>query len=119
MRPDEAISIRRDQLQGKPVDPMLAQEALMLIRNRPRHRTGPQYRNLTNPFGLTAAQVQVMDMVVQGKTFAQIGNVLGIDARTVGTQVTRAKVRMGADSRMMAVLMWDRERRDLNRAVTV
>lgn len=121
MTREEAIAIRTAQLAGKAVDPMQAQEALIVIRNtvherkpRPPGKPKPPPKVKQpppdNPFGLADMQVKVMDLVILGGTAESIAAALGVKANTVHVTVHRAMKQM-RQTRLMAALLWDRYRR--------
>ena len=56
--------------------------------------------------GLTHRQKQVMELVVTGKTYKQIGAILGIAPRTVMGHVAGACNSIGAGNRTEAVVMY-------------
>ncbi|MEJ2867810.1 LuxR C-terminal-related transcriptional regulator [Actinomycetospora sp. OC33-EN08] len=70
------------------------------------HRTGTDvvviHREVDPPHGLTARELQVLAGLADGLTNAEIGERLGIGARTVGTHVEHALAKTGSRNRVAA-----------------
>lgn len=67
---------------------------------------------IRNPWNLTERQIEVIELAATGLTAKQIGSVLHLSSKTVDVHFERLMGQMQVNSRLMAVLRWDR----LNRA---
>ncbi|HVS32207.1 MAG TPA: AAA family ATPase, partial [Thermoanaerobaculia bacterium] len=76
--------------------------ALMRRRLGMKRRRGRGRARLSNDGGLTARQMEVLDLVSVGLTNAQIGERLGISAKTVDHHVSAVLASLGATSRTEA-----------------
>lgn len=66
----------------------------------------------TNPFGLTAAEVQVMDMLCDcGETMQSVAARLGLATWTVNDHLKSVYDKLGVNRMVQACLKWDRWRR--------
>jgi DNA-binding NarL/FixJ family response regulator len=54
--------------------------------------------------GLTEREIEVLDLLARGHSDADIGRRMGISARTVAFHVAEARERLGAATRIQAVL---------------
>jgi DNA-binding NarL/FixJ family response regulator len=57
------------------------------------------------PFGLTARELEVLDLVAAGRTNRQIGERLFISEKTASVHVSRILAKLGARSRAQAAAM--------------
>jgi non-specific serine/threonine protein kinase len=55
------------------------------------------------PFGLTAREREILDLLIEGKSNAEIGDALFISPRTAGTHVSNIFAKLGVSSRAAAV----------------
>jgi DNA-binding CsgD family transcriptional regulator/tetratricopeptide (TPR) repeat protein len=62
----------------------------------------------TAPFGLTDRELQVLRLVAQGKTNAEVGKVLYISTKTASVHVTNILRKLGVGSRVMAATLAQR-----------
>ncbi|HVR42013.1 MAG TPA: AAA family ATPase [Thermoanaerobaculia bacterium] len=76
--------------------------ALMRRRRGLKRRRGRAKARQSNEGGLTARQMEVLELVTEGLTNAQIGERLGISARTVDHHVSAVLASLGAASRTEA-----------------
>ncbi|MCA1659634.1 MAG: helix-turn-helix transcriptional regulator [Verrucomicrobiaceae bacterium] len=67
-----------------------------------KRRRGPARSRLSNERGLTERQMDVLKLVSEGLTNAQIGERLGISAKTVDHHVSAVLGSLGAASRTEA-----------------
>jgi DNA-binding CsgD family transcriptional regulator/tetratricopeptide (TPR) repeat protein len=74
------------------------------VRHVPR---GPARRTASNPAGLTARQLEVLELVAQGRTNAQIADELVLSIRTVDHHVSAVLAKLGVASRAEAVTAVD------------
>ncbi|MCF8178372.1 MAG: response regulator transcription factor [Sulfuritalea sp.] len=68
-------------------------------------------KTLAQRFGLTAAQVRVLNLLSEGRSNRQIGELLGLTEGTVKIHVSAIMKAMGASNRSEAALMVNRKRR--------
>jgi DNA-binding NarL/FixJ family response regulator len=66
---------------------------------------------LAQRFGLTAAQARVLDLLAEGRSNRQIGELLGLTEGTVKIHVSAIMKAMGVSNRAEAALMASRKRR--------
>lgn len=66
---------------------------------------------LAQRFGLTAAQARVLDLLAEGRSNRQIGELLGLTEGTVKIHVSAIIKAMGVSNRAEAVLLANRKRR--------
>lgn len=72
-------------------------------------RRGPAREQiLSERFGLTEREGEVLFWVTQGKTNADIGGILGLSGRTVNKHLEQIFQKMGVDNRTSAAVMADR-----------
>jgi DNA-binding NarL/FixJ family response regulator len=68
--------------------------------------TTPEYilitATTTHPAGLTAREIEVLRLLVQGLTYAQIADTLVVSRRTVNAHATSIYSKLGVTSRAMA-----------------
>ena len=76
------------------------------MRRIPR---GPRTSTRSNPFGLTNREVTILGHVVEGRTNAEIGDVLCISPKTVDHHVSSILSKLGASSRREAAEIARRE----------
>jgi DNA-binding CsgD family transcriptional regulator len=83
------------------LDPLLGRirRSLRLLGERRAARRGTASR------GLTAREREVLALVAQGLTNAEIGRRLGLGTPTVARQIASASVKLGASSRTQAALL--------------
>jgi len=60
---------------------------------------------------LTNKEIEVMELLLQGKLDREIGAALGLKRRTVRERVGRACDKLGALTRAQAAVLYDRARR--------
>lgn len=72
------------------------------------HLAGALHQWRRPPPDLTARQAQVMDLVVDGLSDAQIAKRLGLSESTIGKHLEHIYARTGSHSRVQAALLWDR-----------
>jgi DNA-binding NarL/FixJ family response regulator len=65
----------------------------------------------SNPWGLTAAQVEVMDALIQYGCRKLAADAMGIAVRTVDEHAGAVGRKMGARTGVQKILTWDRWRR--------
>jgi DNA-binding CsgD family transcriptional regulator/tetratricopeptide (TPR) repeat protein len=95
----EALRIL-DQLGAAPAARLTRQRLRDLgLRHVPR---GPQPSTREHPAGLTARQAEVLDLLVQGRTNAQIAEELVVSVRTVDHHVAAVLQKLGASTRQEA-----------------
>lgn len=70
------------------------------IRSIPR---GPRAATAGHPAGLTPREVEVLELVAEGKTNAEIAEALFISAKTAGHHVSSILAKLGVSSRQEAV----------------
>ena len=58
---------------------------------------------LTNPAGLTTREIEVLQLLVQGLTYAQIADTLVVSRRTVNAHATSIYSKLGVSSRALAI----------------
>jgi DNA-binding NarL/FixJ family response regulator len=63
------------------------------------------------PWRLTAGQVRVLDLMIDGADATKAAKVLGLSRKTVHAQFTRIFARMGVNNTARSLLLWDRWRR--------
>jgi DNA-binding NarL/FixJ family response regulator len=61
-----------------------------------------------NPWHLTERQCEVLASLADGRTSKEASRALGCAPKTVEQHVFTAKLRMGAETRTQAVVMYDR-----------
>ncbi|WP_245155654.1 response regulator [Paracoccus ravus] len=85
------------------------QELLLSIRDR-RERPGEQV--LSQRFGLTEREAEVLFWLTQGKSNTDIGGILGLSGRTVSKHLEQVFEKMGVDNRTSAAVLADRTMSD-------
>jgi DNA-binding CsgD family transcriptional regulator len=87
-------------------------EAMAYINTEPRARK-PTYRHLraslTNPYGLTHKEREVVVCVAEGLTNAEIGRLMGVTEQTVKFHVGRVMDKMECRRRVQLAVKWVRE----------
>lgn len=75
----------------------------------------------SNPWGLTPTEAKALDLIVTHLGSKQAAKATGIPARTIETQLRRARLRMGAPTydRLGYVLKWDRWRQGEGNGVPI
>jgi DNA-binding NarL/FixJ family response regulator len=73
-------------------------------------RGGSRGRNIAERYGLSTAQVRVLELLTQGKTNRQIAEMLGLTEGTVKIHFSRIFKRMKVTSRSQALLLVSRPR---------
>jgi len=65
-----------------------------------------QYRpkRATGPAGLTPREIEVLTLIARGASTKQVGQALGITAKTAGTHIERIYTKIGASTRSTATL---------------
>lgn len=61
---------------------------------------------------LTDRQEEIFGFLADGLTSKEVAKLLGISFRTVEVHILRAQERFGVHSRLQAVILWDRARRE-------
>lgn len=102
----ELIEALRAVLSGEIYLPPKLQE--LTSRSESAHGEG---KSLAQRFGLTAAQARVMELLAEGRSNRQIGELLGLTEGTVKIHVSAIMKAMGVTNRSEAALMASRKRR--------
>lgn len=63
---------------------------------------------MSNPWNLPPREAQVMTQMADKGSEKVVADELGISRHTVNEYMTRAKKRIGARSRLLALIEWDR-----------
>ncbi len=100
----EALSIARE-LGATPLERRVAHRLRSLGLSVPR---GAHASTRANPGGLTDRQLEVLDLLSEGRRNAEIAGALHISTRTVEHHVSTVLDRLGASSRAEAVARWAR-----------
>jgi len=69
------------------------------------------YRN--NQWDISQAEAAALDALILMGSEQLAADALGVSVKTVSAQVSRAKVRMGMKTRLLALIAWDRRTRSL------
>jgi hypothetical protein len=77
------------------------------------HCTAP----VMNPWGFSLAVVDALDAMCEKGTSVAAGDRLGITNFTINQHLKDAQIRMQADTRLKAILLWDRWRQGEGKAV--
>jgi DNA-binding NarL/FixJ family response regulator len=80
------------------------------LREALAHGEGKRNRTLADRYGLTAAQMRVLELLVQGKTNRQIAEVLGVTEGTVKIHVSAIFKALNVSNRAQAVLLANKQR---------
>lgn len=80
-------------------------------RGHRRIPRGPNRASTANPAGLTGRQVEVLELVAEGLTDAEIGARLSLSVKTVGHHVSAVLGKLGVSSRRDAVTAYRRSGR--------
>jgi DNA-binding NarL/FixJ family response regulator len=113
---EQALALVRAQLgeqawrqawaEGRKMSPVQAvaaqQQEMTPSVQPPRAAIAPQLQPPTAPFGLTAREVEVLRLLTQGWTDAQIADYLVISRRTVNHHTTSLYSKLGVSSRAAA-----------------
>lgn len=75
-----------------------------------RREEGGKSRNLADRFGLTAAQLRVLELLMQGKSNREIGDLLGLTEGTVKIHVSKIFKALNVSSRAQALVAVGRHR---------
>ena len=102
----ELLDALREVLSGEIYLPPKLQE--LTSRSESAHGEG---KSLAQRFGLTAAQARVMELLAEGRSNRQIGDLLGLTEGTVKIHVSAIMKAMGVTNRSEAALMASRKRR--------
>lgn len=102
----ELLEALRAVLSGEIYLPPKLQE--LMNRSESAHGGG---KSLAQRFGLTAAQARVMELLAEGRSNRQIGELLGLTEGTVKIHVSAIMKAMGVTNRSEAALMASRKRR--------
>jgi len=102
----ELLEALRAVLSGEIYLPPKLQE--LMNRSESAHGGG---KSLAQRFGLTAAQARVMELLAEGRSNRQIGELLGLTEGTVKIHVSAIMKAMGVANRSEAALMASRKRR--------
>jgi DNA-binding CsgD family transcriptional regulator len=90
------------------LDSMGARQTAQRLRRRLRARgglrvpRGPNRATAANPAGLTGRQVEVLELLAEGLTDAEIATRLSLSAKTVGHHVSALLAKLGVGSRRQA-----------------
>ena len=93
------------------IDRIEAVPLARIVRARLRERgaqgipRGPSTLTRSNPAGLTARQVEVLELLAEGLTNAEIADRLVLSVRTVDTHVAAVLAKLGVSSRTEAARM--------------
>jgi predicted ATPase/DNA-binding CsgD family transcriptional regulator len=93
MTPEQAIAARES---------LMTQASQVPARQQASSKATTKQR-VSHPAGLTAREVDVLRLVAQGMTDAEIADQLGISYRTVSTHLTSIYNKLGINSRVAAV----------------
>jgi DNA-binding NarL/FixJ family response regulator len=74
------------------------------------NREGARGRNVAQRYGLTTAQMRVLELLTQGKTNRQIAEMLGLTEGTVKIHVSHIFKAMNVTNRSQALLVANRQR---------
>lgn len=85
-------------------------EALRLQIGQGRREEAGRGRSLTNRFNLTAAQARVLELLMQGKSNREIGDLLGLTEGTVKVHVSKVFKALNVSSRAQALVAVSRHR---------
>jgi DNA-binding NarL/FixJ family response regulator len=77
-------------------------EAILLTPMPPRSASAPPMKLSSSPAGMTAREVEVLRLIAQGWTDAQIAEHLVISPRTVNRHTTSLYSKLGVSSRAAA-----------------
>lgn len=102
----ELLEALRAVLSGEIYLPAKLQE--LTSRSETAHGEG---KSLAQRFGLTAAQARVLELLAEGRSNRQIGELLGLSEGTVKIHVSAIMKAMGVSNRSEAALMASRKRR--------
>jgi len=90
------------------LDGLGARQTALRLRRQLRHRgnlrvpRGPNRATAANPAGLTGRQVEVLGLLAEGLTDAEIAAQLSLSAKTVGHHVSGLLAKLGVGSRRQA-----------------
>lgn len=101
--PEELTSaITRVHQGGTHVSPTVAPALFDLVRQGPADPTGRQGEDT----GLTEREIDVVNLISQGRSNADIGDALFISEKTVKNHINRAYAKLGVSSRAEAIATW-------------
>lgn len=99
--PDELVEAIRDVAAGRTVlSPAVASTVFGVIRD------GSQPHAETDRFALTGREVEIMGLVVQGRTNGAIAEELFVSQKTVKNHLNRIYAKMGVERRAEAIAQW-------------
>ena len=101
----EAQSFVHGELEIRHVGLSATSEVLLSLRRRSTRQGDAVLRER---FALTDREAQVLFWLTQGKTNADIGEILGLSARTVNKHLEQVFQKLGVDNRTSAAVMADR-----------
>jgi DNA-binding NarL/FixJ family response regulator len=104
---DTLLDALRRVLEGEEYLPSHLQEKISASR---RDEGGGRSRSLADRFGLTAAQVRVLELLLQGKSNREIGDLLGLTEGTVKVHVSKILKGLNVSSRAQALVAVSRQR---------
>lgn len=79
---------------------------------KPRPLTRAQKQiALADPWGLTACEAKALKAIVKGGSLLGAARLLGLSNKTVEEHSHKARLKMGVDTTLLAVLTWDRHYR--------
>jgi DNA-binding CsgD family transcriptional regulator len=97
LSPEDAASQLRAEVREGRVDADAAEAVLAASGHaQPRRRAAPT--------GLTARELDVLRLIARGRTSAETARELGIQPKTVGTQIEHIYAKIGASNRSVATL---------------
>lgn len=100
---DVLLSALRQVLDGEVFLPLSMREAM-------ERGGGPRNKSLAERYGLTAAQMRVLELLTEGKTNRQIATVLGVTEGTVKIHVSAIFKALNVTNRSQALLVASRQR---------
>jgi DNA-binding NarL/FixJ family response regulator len=87
-------------LSGSPLETALINSSW--IRQIHDFEQSPKYDKLLSPAGLTAREIEVLQLVARGASNQQVAEALHISVRTVNTHMTNILNKTGCDNRTAA-----------------
>jgi DNA-binding NarL/FixJ family response regulator len=98
---EETFAARWAEGQAMTLDQAIQYALESALQTPPPREITPAASN-DNPAGLTAREVEVLRLLVQGLTYAQIADKLVVSRRTVNAHATTIYSKLGVTSRAMA-----------------
>jgi DNA-binding NarL/FixJ family response regulator len=95
----EAVAIAR----GLGAEPLVRRVTMRMRDLRIRVPRGPREETRANPAGLTARQLEVLELLAEGLTNAEIADRLVVSPRTAEHHVAAVLAKLGATTRREAV----------------